>query len=51
MDLLAEKLFTDYLWPFEVTAVLLVIAVIGGVLLARRSRQVPSGATREGADS
>jgi NADH-quinone oxidoreductase subunit J len=37
--LLAEHLFTTYLWPFEVTAALLVIAVIGGVVLARRSRQ------------
>ena len=33
----AESLFTSFLWPFELTAVLLVIAVIGGVVLARRS--------------
>jgi len=33
----AESLFTSFLWPFEITAVLLVIAVIGGVVLARRS--------------
>jgi NADH-quinone oxidoreductase subunit J len=33
----AESLFTGFLWPFELTAVLLVIAVIGGVVLARRS--------------
>jgi NADH-quinone oxidoreductase subunit J len=33
----AESLFTTFLWPFELTAVLLVIAVIGGVVLARRS--------------
>jgi hypothetical protein len=32
-------LFTQFLWPFELTAVLLVIAVVGGVVLARRSRQ------------
>ena len=31
------SLFTDFLWPFELTAVLLVVAVIGGVVLARRS--------------
>ena len=37
--LLAEYLFTDFLWPFEVTGVLLVIAVVGAVVLARRSRQ------------
>jgi NADH-quinone oxidoreductase subunit J len=34
---LARVLFTDYLWAFEITAVLLVIAVVGGVVLARRS--------------
>jgi NADH-quinone oxidoreductase subunit J len=33
----AESLFTSFLWPFELTAVLLVAAVIGGVVLARRS--------------
>jgi NADH-quinone oxidoreductase subunit J len=35
----AESLFTDFLWPFEITAALLVIAVVGGVVLARRSGQ------------
>jgi NADH-quinone oxidoreductase subunit J len=38
---LARSLFTDFLWAFELTAVLLVIAVVGGVVLARRSRQAP----------
>ncbi len=38
-------LFTDFLWPFEITAVLLVIAVVGGVVLARRSGQRPEPAT------
>jgi len=37
----AESLFTDFLWPFEITAGLLVIAVVGGVVLARRSGQRP----------
>jgi NADH-quinone oxidoreductase subunit J len=36
---LARSLFTDFLWAFELTAVLLVIAVVGGVVLARRSGQ------------
>ena len=36
---LSEQLFTHYLWAFEITAVLLVIAVVGGVVLARRSGQ------------
>ena len=38
---LATKLFTDFLWPFEITAALLVIAVVGSVVLARRSNQAP----------
>ncbi|HET6950335.1 MAG TPA: NADH-quinone oxidoreductase subunit J [Acidimicrobiales bacterium] len=32
---LGESLFTDYLYAFEITSVLLVIAVVGAVLLAR----------------
>ena len=38
---LARALFTDYIWAFEITAVLLVIAVVGGVVLARRSSHAP----------
>jgi NADH-quinone oxidoreductase subunit J len=38
---LARSLFTSFVWPFELTAALLVIAVVGGVVLARRSRQQP----------
>jgi NADH-quinone oxidoreductase subunit J len=38
---LSTVLFTDYLWAFEITAVLLVIAVVGGVVLMRRSAQRP----------
>ena len=41
VERLAEHLFTDYLWAFEITAVLLVIAVVGGVVLARRSGHRP----------
>ncbi len=33
---LAKSLFTDYVFAFEVTSVLLVIAVVGAVVLARR---------------
>jgi NADH-quinone oxidoreductase subunit J len=39
VEALARSLFTDFLWPFELTAALLVIAVVGGVVLARRSSQ------------
>jgi NADH-quinone oxidoreductase subunit J len=40
VERVARSLFTDFLWPFEITAVLLVLAVIGSVVLARRSRNV-----------
>jgi NADH-quinone oxidoreductase subunit J len=35
---LADAIFTTYLFPFEGTSLLLVIAVIGAVVLARRPR-------------
>jgi NADH-quinone oxidoreductase subunit J len=45
---LARSLYTDFVWPFEITAVLLVIAVVGGVVLARRSGHRPEApASRE----
>jgi NADH-quinone oxidoreductase subunit J len=44
---LAVSLFTDYVWAFEITAVLLVIAVVGGVSLARRSGQRPENVSAE----
>jgi NADH-quinone oxidoreductase subunit J len=36
---LGEALFTRYLYAFEITSILLVIAVVGAVLLARRVRR------------
>jgi NADH-quinone oxidoreductase subunit J len=39
VERVARVLFTDFLWPFEITAGLLVIAVVGSVVLARRSGQ------------
>jgi NADH-quinone oxidoreductase subunit J len=39
VERVARVLFTDFLWPFQLTAVLLVIAVVGSVVLARRSGQ------------
>jgi NADH-quinone oxidoreductase subunit J len=37
---LGTAVFTTYLFAFEATAALLVIAVVGAVLLARRERTV-----------
>ena len=36
IELLARSIFTRYLLPFEITSVLLVIAVVGAVVLARK---------------
>lgn len=36
VEKIARSLYSDFLWPFEITSVLLVIAVVGAVLLARR---------------
>jgi NADH-quinone oxidoreductase subunit J len=43
----ARVLFTDFLWPFQLTAVLLVIAVVGSVALARRSGHPGEGGESE----
>lgn len=47
IDRLAERIFTRYVFAFEVTSVLLVIAVVGAVVLARRSRRADGGAAAE----
>ncbi len=39
VERVARALFVEFLWPFELTAALLVIAVVGSVVLARRSGQ------------
>jgi hypothetical protein len=44
---LGRSVFTTYLFPFEVTSALLVIAVVGAVVLARRP---PSGGS-DGTDA
>ena len=43
VETLARSLFTNFIWAFEITAVLLVIAVVGSVVLARRSSRRPVG--------
>ena len=41
IERVARVLFTDFLWPFEITAALLVVAVVGSIVLARRSSERP----------
>jgi len=41
---LGTSVFTTYLFAFEATAALLIIAVVGAVLLARRERVVEESA-------
>jgi NADH-quinone oxidoreductase subunit J len=40
---LGQALFTDYLFAFEITSVLLVIAVVAAVVLARRAATAQAG--------
>ena len=35
-EALAERLFTRHVLPFEITSLLLMVAVVGAVVLARR---------------
>jgi hypothetical protein len=37
-------LFTTYLLPFEITSVLLLMAIVGAMTLARRAATLPPGA-------
>jgi len=39
VDRLGRVLFTDYVFAFEITAVLLTIAVVGAVVLSRRAKK------------
>jgi NADH-quinone oxidoreductase subunit J len=44
---LGQSVFTRYLFPFEITSALLVIAVVGAVVLARRPTRVAGELSRE----
>jgi len=43
---IGRALFTDYAFPFEVTSVLILVAMVGAVVLARR--ETPDATGREG---
>ena len=35
-ELIGRSMFTDFLLPFEITSILLLVAIIGAVVLAKR---------------
>jgi len=41
---IGAKLFTNYLLPFEITSILLLMAIVGAMTLARRAEAIPEGA-------
>jgi NADH-quinone oxidoreductase subunit J len=47
VNLLGKSLYTTYLFPFEATSALLIIAVVGAVVLARRPPATGDAATDE----
>jgi NADH-quinone oxidoreductase subunit J len=44
---IGRSLFTDYAFPFEVTSILILVAMIGAVVLARRPPLAPAARRRE----
>jgi NAD(P)H-quinone oxidoreductase subunit 6 len=44
---IGEHLFTDYLLPFELASILLLMAMIGAIVLARRDVSVPMDYTND----
>jgi NADH-quinone oxidoreductase subunit J len=44
---LADLIFTRYLYPFEITSALLIIAAVGAMVLAHRERTTPKPTQRE----
>jgi NADH-quinone oxidoreductase subunit J len=41
---IGKGLFTSYLMPFEITSILLLMAIVGAMTLARRAALLPTGA-------
>ncbi len=44
VEKLSEAVFTKFLFPFEITSILLVIAVVGAVLLSRKPKALDTAA-------
>jgi NADH-quinone oxidoreductase subunit J len=46
-NLLANKLFTVYLLPFEITSILLLVAMVGAIILTKQPKKVKPGTATE----
>ncbi|PWH14792.1 MAG: NADH-quinone oxidoreductase subunit J [Anaerolineae bacterium] len=46
-SLMAKVLFTDYVLPFQITAVLLLVAMIGAIVLSKREKPALSNQGKE----
>lgn len=44
---IGQAMFTDYLYPFEATSVLILMAIVGAMVLARKWARTPTVAVRE----
>jgi NADH-quinone oxidoreductase subunit J len=42
-EAVARRLFTHYVFPFEATSILLIVAAVAAMVLARRATGVPEG--------
>jgi NADH-quinone oxidoreductase subunit J len=43
VEMVATRLFREYLFPFELTSVLLLVAIVGAVVIARRDKSERRG--------
>jgi NADH-quinone oxidoreductase subunit J len=43
VEMVATRLFREYLYPFELTSILLLVAIIGAVVLAKRDKSDTRG--------
>ncbi|MEP7270570.1 MAG: NADH-quinone oxidoreductase subunit J [Acidobacteriota bacterium] len=47
VESIGNQMFTSYLLPFEATSVLILMAIVGAMLLARRDKEEPHSFTEE----
>lgn len=47
VEMVATRLFREYLFPFELTSVLLLVAIVGAVVIAKREKGDPEAGEEE----